>query len=550
MTEVSRRKLMKGAAVSGGALALPALGAPPATAAPAAGPEDLPGPAAAAAGRRPAPAPVHVTRSDPRYQGLISGSNQRWVGNPDYIRVVSSAGQVVRAVQEAVDKGLKIAVRSGGHCDEDFVANRDVRVVIDMAGMDSVTYDRERRAFAVGPGARLGTVYRTLYKRWGVVLPGGTCPTVGAGGHITGGGYGALSRSRGLTVDHLYAVEVVHVDARGRARKVVATREEDDPNRELWWAHTGAGGGNFGVITRYWLRSPDAVGDDPSTLLPAAPSEVLLSDVSWSWDDLDEASFTRLLRNFTEWHARNSAPDSPGRFLFSQLKTMHKAAGYFRMSTQVDAAAPDADRLLDDYLAAISEGTGVTYHVGDRYRAPWLYAVTEWSGFVEASVPRWKSKSAYVREVMPEEQLRAVYRQLTRDDYPGPYGMIAIVGFGGKINEVAPGDTATAQRDSIAKMLYCSLWSDPADDALHQRWIREAYEDVYASTGGVPRPGGVNDGCYINYADADLADPALNRSGIPWHELYFKGNYPRLQRVKATWDPRNVFSHRLGIRKP
>ncbi|NEC34987.1 twin-arginine translocation signal domain-containing protein, partial [Streptomyces rubrogriseus] len=33
MTEVSRRKLMKGAAVSGGALALPALGAPPATAA-------------------------------------------------------------------------------------------------------------------------------------------------------------------------------------------------------------------------------------------------------------------------------------------------------------------------------------------------------------------------------------------------------------------------------------------------------------------------------------------------------------------------------------
>lgn len=253
---------------------------------------------------------------------------------------------------------------------------------------------------------------------------------------------------------------------------------------------------------------------------------MLLSDVSWSWDDLDEASFTRLLRNFTEWHARNSAPDSPGRFLFSQLKTMHKAAGYFRMSTQVDAAAPDADRLLDDYLAAISEGTGVTYHVGDRYRAPWLYAVTEWSGFVEASVPRWKSKSAYVREVMPEEQLRAVYRQLTRDDYPGPYGMIAIVGFGGKINEVAPGDTATAQRDSIAKMLYCSLWSDPADDALHQRWIREAYEDVYASTGGVPRPGGVNDGCYINYADADLADPALNRSGIPWHELYFKGNYP------------------------
>ncbi|MGG8687937.1 hypothetical protein ACQ9NK_31180 [Streptomyces lividans] len=145
---------------------------------------------------------------------------------------------------------------------------------------------------------------------------------------------------------------------------------------------------------------------------------MLLSDVSWSWDDLDEASFTRLLRNFTEWHARNSAPDSPGRFLFSQLKTMHKAAGYFRMSTQVDAAAPDADRLLDDYLAAISEGTGVAYHVGDRYRAPWLYAVTEWSGFVGSLRPALEVQVG----VRPRGHARGAaaggVRRLTRDDYP------------------------------------------------------------------------------------------------------------------------------------
>ncbi|UQX05325.1 FAD-binding oxidoreductase [Streptomyces sp. RerS4] len=550
MSDVSRRGLMKGAALTGGALALPAIGVvSTATAAEAAvteGTEE----AAAQAAARPVAAPITVTPADPRYKGLISGSNQRWVGTPDYVRIVSSADQVVRAVQEAVDKGLKVVVRSGGHCDEDFTTNSEVKVVIEMSGMNDISYDAERRAIAVEPGALLGTVYRTLYKRWGVVLPGGTCPTVGAGGHIQGGGYGALSRSRGLTVDHLYAVEVVHVDRGGRARKVVATREANDPNRELWWAHTGAGGGNFGVVTRYWLRSPGATGDDPSRLLPKAPSEVLLSDVSWSWADLDEASFTRLARNFTAWHEANSAPDSPGRFLYSQFKAMHKAAGYFRMSTQVDAGAPDPEGLLDSFLAAVSEGTGVRYHVGDRYRAPWLYAVTEWSGFVEAAVPRWKSKAAYVRKTMPQDQLKALYRQLTRDDYAGPYGMTAIVSFGGKINEVGAGDTATAQRDSVAKMLYCALWTDPTQDEPNQRWVREAYADVYASTGGVPRTGGVNDGCYINYADADIADPAFNTSGTPWHQLYFKGNYPRLQQVKAKWDPRNVFSHRLSIQLP
>ena len=52
----------------------------------------------------------------------------------------------------------------------------------------------------------------------------------------------------------------------------------------------------------------------------------------------------------------------------------------------------------------------------------------------------------------------------------------------------------------------------------------------------------------INHADVDLADPEWNRSGVPWHTLYYKDNYPELQRVKRRWDPRNVFHHPLSIR--
>jgi hypothetical protein len=61
-------------------------------------------------------------------------------------------------------------------------------------------------------------------------------------------------------------------------------------------------------------------------------------------------------------------------------------------------------------------------------------------------------------------------------------------------------------------------------------------------------PGDAYDGALINHPDTDLADPALNTSGVAWHAIYYQANYPRLQRVKARWDPRNVFHHALSIR--
>ncbi|MFC6930769.1 BBE domain-containing protein [Actinomadura yumaensis] len=80
--------------------------------------------------------------------------------------------------------------------------------------------------------------------------------------------------------------------------------------------------------------------------------------------------------------------------------------------------------------------------------------------------------------------------------------------------------------------------------------MREFYRDVYAGTGGVPVPNDETDGCFINYADVDVADPKWNTSQTPWSQLYYKDNYPKLQQVKARWDPRDVFKHTLSVRPP
>ena len=59
--------------------------------------------------------------------------------------------------------------------------------------------------------------------------------------------------------------------------------------------------------------------------------------------------------------------------------------------------------------------------------------------------------------------------------------------------------------------------------------------DLFAESGGVPVPGAAYDGAFIRMnPDVDLTDPALNTSGVPWHTLYCKENYPPLQRIKAS----------------
>ncbi|WP_329239601.1 FAD-binding protein [Actinoallomurus sp. NBC_01490] len=490
--------------------------------------------------------PVTIRPGDARYDGLLRGNNFRFVGRPDEIHVAGSTDQVVRAVSEAVRAGRRIAPRSGGHCFENFTADPAVRTLLDLSPMNAVGYDARRRAFAVQPGATLGHVYRTLFTGWGVTIPAGGCPEVGAGGHFAGGGYGPLSRRYGSVVDHLYGVEVVVADRDGAARAVVATCEADDPNRDLWWAHTGGGGGNFGVVTRYWLRSPKATGDDPSRLLPAAPRKMLECLVTWSWDGMTERTFTGLLRAFGTWHERNSAPGSPYAGLYALLMPAHRSAGSFSMVVQVDADIPHADRLVTDFVSEITAGTKPTLNA--RRTMPWLHATT-WPGTGEPGdviSRRYKIKAGYLRRSFTHAQLAAIHHHLT-DSTGGPSAGMLLIGYGGQIRAVPPGATAVAQRDVVMKAVYQTIWMDESEDAANLAWVRGLYRDVYADTGGVPVPGEVSDGSYINYPDTDLADPAWNTSGVPWHTLYYKDDYPRLQRIKARWDPRGVFGHALAI---
>ncbi|KRV48654.1 FAD-linked oxidase [Wenjunlia vitaminophila] len=539
MADHTRRHVLRGtAAVTAAGLAVGGARSTADAATAAGGPAE----GAGAAG----PGPVVVRPGDPRYPSLVDRHyNLRFQGSPEAVHVVTSTRDVVRAVQDAVRSGRRLAVRSGGHCFEDFVEDPRVRVMIDMSAMDEVSYDAERRAFVVGAGSTLGEAYRRLFLGWGVTVPAGWCPDVGVGGHVPGGGYGPLCRMYGLSVDHLYAVEVVVVDGSGVARPVVATREPDDPNRELWWAHTGGGGGNFGVATRFWFRSPGARGTDPAGLLPAPPEEVLNFAVHWPWEQLDLPTFTRLLDNHGAWVERNSAAGVPEAGFYSEFVLSHRSMGSVMMIGQVAGGGGAARRVLDSHLSALDEGLGLS-STRRVTRMSWLSSAL--LGPPEEAGLRYclKVKSSYRRRALTHRDIGTIHRYLTRDAGLTS-GMVSLNTYGSRVNAVAPGATVVAQRDAVLKVMYLTAWQQTDDDERHLAWLRGLYRDTHPDSGGVPVPDGVLDGAFVNYPDRDLADPRWNTSGVPWYELYYKGSAPRLRAAKRRWDPLNVFRHALSI---
>lgn len=508
---------------------------------------------------------VVIRPDDRRYASLSRGFNQRWLAHPDYVRLVSSPQDAVEALAEAVNSRgpdparTRITVRAGGHCYEDFVCGDDVRVILDVSPMYGVYYDPGMGAWCVEAGAGNWHVYSHLYPLSGRALPGGSCYSVGLGGHIPGGGYGFMSRQAGLTVDYLYAVEVAVVTARRTVDLVVVTRDDPDPDaRDLWWAHTGGGGGNFGLITRFWFRDP-----------PVPPRQVLLAARSWPWSGFTKAQFAHLVGSFGNYFAAHQDPGTAAGRLFAAMALNHRANGVITLIAQVDADTGEGTAAMEEFLAtvdsdAIPASGPMLAAAGERpaipgaYQPqymPWLTATQSLDG--EGQNQCGKYKSAYLRRPFTPRQVDAMWAYLGNEkytDFTNKQALIQVDSYGSAINR-PPRDTAAPQRDSVLKMQYQVYWHrpndhDPGPEAENLAWIRDTYRATFADTGGVPVTGGITDGCYINYPDRDLSSPEWNTSSEPWWRLYYKDAYPRLQRAKARWDPLNVFRSHQSIQPP
>ncbi|XVF86096.1 hypothetical protein PTKIN_Ptkin18bG0013700 [Pterospermum kingtungense] len=144
--------------------------------------------------------------------------------------------------------GLQIRIRSGGHDYEglSYVSNVPF-VVLDMFNLGSIDINVTDESAWVEAGASLGQLYYRIAEKSPIHgFPGRICPTLGVGGHFSGGGYGNMMRKYGLSVVNIIDAKIVDVKGRILDR---ASMGED-----VFWAIRGGGAASFGVVLSWKIK--------------------------------------------------------------------------------------------------------------------------------------------------------------------------------------------------------------------------------------------------------------------------------------------------------
>ena len=399
---------------------------------------------------------------------------------PALIALCSETADVQRAVATAMEIGVPIALRSGGHSVAGF-SSCDDGIVIDLSHMRTVTVDPRKRIARAGPGATLGEFDRATQDH-GLATTLGIVSMTGVAGLTLGGGLGWLMRKHGLACDNLLSAEVVLADG-----TVVTANEENDA--ELLWGLKG-GGGNFGVVTSLEYR-----------LHPIGPV-VFGGPVAYAPDS--GRDLLRFYREFT-----SSAPDE--LTTYAAFTAGPDGSPVAALAACHCGDVREAEQLLAPARSAV--GSPLVDALG-----PIPYV--ELQSRIDASYP--PGQYHYWRSCFLDELTDEVIDILVdhSNDSPAPPLLeIVIEQMGGAIRA---GEGAFAHRDAAYDVLIDANWVNPDDEGRCVEWARRtaAALQPYARGG------------YVNYEP----DPGQEAS-----QSTYGRSAARLRALKSRYDPQNVF---------
>jgi FAD/FMN-containing dehydrogenase len=165
---------------------------------------------------------------------------------PAAILKAECEADVVAGVRLALERGLKVSVRAGGHSWAAWSV-RDDSLLIDLAGLHEISLDTNTSIVQVSP-AVTGEELNAVLAEHSLMFNGGHCPGVGLGGFLLQGGMGWNCRGWGWACERIVAIDVVTADGE-------LVRADETQNADLLWAARGSGPGFFGIVTRFHLKA-------------------------------------------------------------------------------------------------------------------------------------------------------------------------------------------------------------------------------------------------------------------------------------------------------
>ncbi|ESW19444.1 hypothetical protein PHAVU_006G125700 [Phaseolus vulgaris] len=430
---------------------------------------------------------------------------------------------------------VQLKIRSGGHDYEgiSYISDEPF-IILDLFNLRTITVDIKNEVAVVQAGATLGEVYYRIWEKSKVHgFPAGVCPTVGVGGHFSGGGYGNMLRKYGLSVDNVIDAQIVDVKGNILDRKSMG--------EDLFWAIRGGGGASFGVILSFTIKLVPV----PETVTVFRVEKTLETNVTAT--DL-----------VLQW--QQVAPNTDDR-LFLRLLLQPVSSRVVKGTKTVRASVVALFLGGADEVVSILEKEFPLLGLKKESctEVSWIDSVLWWNddeSLINGDKPETlldrnvnsasflKRKSDYVQNAISRDGLVWIFQKMIE---LGKTGFV-FNPYGGKMGEISPDATAFPHRKgNLFKIQYSVNWDDPSAGA-GQNFTNQAkrlYSYMTPFVSKNPRR------AFLNYRDLDIGVNNFGKNSFEEGEVYgskyFSENFKRLVNIKTKVDPDNFFRNEQSV---
>uniref|UniRef100_M1BWK3 FAD-binding PCMH-type domain-containing protein n=1 Tax=Solanum tuberosum TaxID=4113 RepID=M1BWK3_SOLTU len=427
---------------------------------------------------------------------------------------------------------LQIRIRSGGHDYEGLsYISKTPFVVIDLRNLRSISIDTEKKTAWIQAGATIGEVYyRIAEKSKKLAFVAGVCPTVGVGGHFTGGGYGMMSRKFGTAADNI--IDAKLIDANGRIL------DRKSMGEDLFWAIRGGGGTSFGLVISWKVKLLDIPEKVTMFKVPRTLKQNV-TQLVYKWQHIaDKVDDNLLLRLFLR---SSKSPFKGGqRIVHALFKTMF-VGGVNELLHEMQNRFPELGLVKEDCIE-MSWIESILFFANFP-RGTSLDVLLNWNTTNQGYY--FKGKSDYVQQPISINGLEGIWKLFNQVDENS--AELQFSPYGGKLSNISESETPFPHRAGNIFMIHYSVtWGEIKNSQKNIAWIQKLYEYMGKYVSKSPRA------AYFNYRDLDLGVNNINgntsyEQARIWGVKYFKNNFDRLVKIKTKFDPTNFFRNEQSI---